>query len=354
MGEKWPPKVVTLPEFEMNVDALTKENLILKSQIAALKTKEQLNCITKKVFGCEIQFRRLPSEDSKKTLLAAIAKAMEILSLRECLITIGMSFQRFRLWKKREVKCELRDHLSCPRISPTKMLPSEIRTIGELLSNSVFNHLSVTALSILAKRTRTVMASLSTWHRVNRENGLKRSYKRIYPAKPMVGVRAALPFQIWHMDLTIIRLENGTRAFIQCVIDNYSRFVLAWQVTQEYGGIRTKELLINAISKAKELGLKIVPNVYVDAGCENINDQVDLLISSGLLTRTIAQIDVIQSNSMIEALFRRLKHFYLYFIKLTSFDDLIKAVDHYMTQSNEYIPLAVLKGATPFEAITGQ
>jgi len=56
------------------------------------------------------------------------------------------------------------------------------------------------------------------------------------------------------LDQTLIKLTDGTRCFIQAVIDNFSRYVLAWSVSQTYGGVNTKSLLIRAIDRAKEFG----------------------------------------------------------------------------------------------------
>ena len=82
------------------------------------------------------------------------------------------------------------------------------------------------------------------------------------------------------LDLTILRLQDGSRAFVQCIIDNYSRYILAWKVSTDYGGLRTKELLTAAIIKAGSLGMTNIPNVIVDSGSENLNKNVDELVSS--------------------------------------------------------------------------
>ena len=112
-----------------------------------------------------------------------------------------------------------------------------------------------------------------------------------------------------HLDLTILRLLDGSRVFIQAVIDNASRFVLAHCVSRDYGGLRSRDLLVKAIECAKHRA--IVPDVYCDSGSENLNADVDSLIEESQMTRTIAQIEVAFSNSMIEAFFRRLKHAWL-------------------------------------------
>ena len=68
---------------------------------------------------------------------------------------------------------------------------------------------------------------------------------------------------------------------------------------------------------------------------------------------TIAQIDIEQSNSMVEMLFHRMKHRYLFTILMSNLDSLVKGTDFYLTESNTCIPHSALKGATPEEIITG-
>ncbi|MEI8025122.1 MAG: hypothetical protein WCI18_02125 [Pseudomonadota bacterium] len=95
------------------------------------------------------------------------------------------------------------------------------------------------------------------------------------------------------------------------------------------------------------------PNVQVDSGCENINEKVDVLVDSGSTSMTIAQIDIEQSKSMVEMLFHRMKHRYLFTILLSSIESLVKGTDFYLTERNTCIPHSALKGATPEEIITG-
>jgi len=60
------------------------------------------------------------------------------------------------------------------------------------------------------------------------------------------------------------------------------------------------------------------------------------------------------SNSMIEMLFLRLKHHFLFTIPLTNIRALTNRVDFYLTESNICMPHSALMGATPEEAITGK
>ena len=239
----------TIPELSQTATELIQENTILKSQLSALNAKHGLVSTTIKIFGFQIQYKRLPSSEAKNEILTAIKKASDYISLQACLAAIGLTAARYHHWVKRQIACMLDDQSSCPRVSPSKLLTTEIVKIKELFTAKEFAHYSMAALSWLAKKTGEVVASPSTWSRVIRQLGLKRNRIRIYPAKPKLGIRASAPGQIWHLDLTILRLQDGSRAFVQAVIDNFSRYVLAWKVSQDYGGVRTKELLERAIAK---------------------------------------------------------------------------------------------------------
>ncbi len=349
-----PREFFTLPELKLDSAALVLEILDLKARLAAVQAKENLVVTTIKIFGFQIQYRRLSSAEAKTEIIAAINNAAQIQPLAACLAAIGLSAARFHHWLKRQVHCQLNDQPSCPRVSPMQILTSETNKIRELYTSKDYSHYSVASLCCFAKKVGSVMVSPSTWSRVVRQLGLKRDHIRIYPPKPKIGIRATRPGQIWHLDLTKLRLQDGTRAFVQAVIDNYSRYVLAWKVSKEYGGLATKELLLAAMTKAQSLGLKLIPNVYVDSGTENLNEHIDLLVSSNLIFRTIAQIDIEFSNSMIEMLFYRLKHRYLFTIPLTNFLALEKGAEFYFVESNTRIPHSALKGATPEEVMMGK
>jgi transposase InsO family protein len=74
----------------------------------------------------------------------------------------------------------------------------------------------------------------------------RRPRGRIHPAKPKVGIRAACANEIWHVDITVIRLLNGSRVYLQAIIDNFSRRILAWKVSETFDPTATAGLLIEA------------------------------------------------------------------------------------------------------------
>jgi transposase InsO family protein len=110
---------------------------------------------------------------------------------------------------------------------------------------------------------------------------------------------------MWHIDTTVMRLLDGTRAYVHAVIDNFSRRIFAWRVTDTFGAINSVAVLLEAIQGARHSAS--APVVLADAGVENVNAQVDALIDTGILRRLLAFTELKFSNSMIEAWWRSLK-----------------------------------------------
>src|SRR5262249_49003479 len=85
--------------------------------------------------------------------------------------------------------------------------------------------------------------------------------------------------EMWHIDTTVIRLLDGTRAYLHAVIDNYSRRILAWRVADTFAPVNSVSVLLEASRAAAPSDT--TPVVLADAGAENVNAQVDNLITAG-------------------------------------------------------------------------
>ena len=178
-----------------------------------------------------------------------------------------------------------------------------------------------------------------------------RPRKRVYPAKPKVGVRALAPGELLHLDVTIIKLLDGTRTYLHAVIDNYSRRILSWTLEARLGSGATCRVLSEA---AKQIvGSAGGSLVVTDAGSENVNRDVDLELDDSNFQRVLAQIDVTYSNSMIEAFWRSLKHSWLYLHGLESESELRRLIAFYVKAHNQVMPHSAFNGQTPDEIYFG-
>jgi transposase InsO family protein len=105
--------------------------------------------------------------------------------------------------------------------------------------------------------------------------------------------------------LSLRRLSDPDRPLIlpsrwlHAVIDNFSRRILAWRVSERFEIANSVAILEEAARNA--ISGDDRPTVMADGGIENFNGEVDALVGDGLLSRVPALVDVRFSNSMIES-----------------------------------------------------
>jgi len=337
-------KVVTIDIVNMDVIRLQREVLLLRRRVRKLTALLRVLLAVIKISGYSLSQARLPEGKDKKSLLQAIDRGRSILPLRSVLRVIRLSPSRYHNWNRKE-QCELDDVSSCPQVSPHQLTADEVDVIHELVTSDEYRHVPTGTLAILAQRLGMVFASMTTWYRLVRERQWRRPRGRVHPAKPKVGIRASRPNEIWHIDTTLIRLLDGSRAYLHAVIDNSSRRILAWKVAATFNPTITAELLLTA-SKHVVDGK---PKLLTDGGVENFNNAVDELVDSGLLKRVLAQTDITFSNSLIESWWRVLKHQWLFLNTLDTVKSVEKLVRFYVQEHNSRLPHSAFRGQTPDE-----
>jgi transposase InsO family protein len=149
----------------------------------------------------------------------------------------------------------------------------------------------------------------------------------------------------------VIRLLDGTRAYLYAVIDNFSRRILAWNVSQRFDPGNTVAILLKATQNMPQADDP--PTLLADGGVENFNVGVDDLIESGLLRRLLAMTEISFSNSMIESWWRALKHQWLYLNSLDSVATIERLVGFYVAEHNTRLPHSAFRGQTPEEMYFG-
>ena len=301
--------------------------------------------------GFRLNATRLPDGRDKRRILRAVDRAREYFPLRAVLRFLRVSPSRFHGWYRRQRACGLDDRSSCPRTAPSRLTRSEVLAINEMVTSVDYRHVPTGTLAVLAQRLGRVWASPSTWYRLVRQNGWRRPRLRVHPAKPQVGLRTTRADEMWHIDTTVIRLLDGTRAYLHAVIDNFSRRILAWRVAETFAPVNSVAVLVEARRAATRSDT--MPVVLADAGVENVNAEVDDLISTGVLRRVLAFTELKFSNSMIEAWWRSLKHQWLFLHSLDSVTTVRRLVAFYVDQHNRVLPHSAFHGQTPNEMYFG-
>ena len=215
----------------------------------------------------------------------------------------------------------------------------------DVVLSPAYRQLSIRALALHEQRLGEVIAHPVTWLEVIRERGWKQPRVREYSECPTVGIRASEPNEAWHVDTTIIKLLDGTKAYLHAVIDNYSRRILSWTVAEAMTPASTYAVLVDA---ARHLPT-VATSVIMDSGIENVNRTVDPLFDGEKRKRILALVDVAYSNSMIEAWWRSLRHQWLYSHQLDSVATICRLTAFYVHQHNTVMPHGAFDGQTPDE-----
>jgi len=285
-----PTVVVSLDVAGLTELELRQEVLTLRRRVQKLAALLRLALVLVRLSGFTLSGERLPDEPDKLRILRAIDQARACIPLRALLRLLSLSPSRFHAWRRRHTVCALDDQSPCPRTSPHRLTSSEIRVIEDMVTSPDYRHVPTGTLAVLAQRLGTVWASASTWYRLVQRFGWRRPRLRVHPAKPKVGLRTTRPDEMWHIDTTVIRLLDGTRAYLHAVIDNFSRRILGWRVAETFAPVNSVAVLLDASRAATPSDT--APVVMADAGVENVNAQVDELIASGVLRRVLAFTDL--------------------------------------------------------------
>jgi transposase InsO family protein len=343
--------VVTCDSLSAETTELRIEIQELHHRVSVLGAIVGLLVVMLRVSERRVDRERVPEGDGKRALLRAIERASRVVPLTAALRIARLSASRYHGWRRAEIECELDDRSSCPRSKPTRLTAAEVRAVREMVESDDHRHFSLRGLALYAQRIGSVVASPSTWSRLVREGGWRRPRWRVYPAKPKVGIRADAPNQLWHIDVTVIRLLDGTKAYLHAVIDNFSRRILAWTLEEQLGAGGTCRILLEA---GRQLGTRPVETtVMSDSGMENVNRNVDALLDAEGLRRVLAQVEVSFSNSMIEAFWRSLRHAWLYLHNLDNMATLRRLIAFYVRAHNGTMPHAAFHGQTPDEMYFG-
>ena len=125
--------------------------------------------------------------------------------------------------------------------------------------------------------------------------------------------------------MCVYRPLDYTKCFIYFIIDNFSRKILGWEISTEY----KSSIMLNNLRKVYVsciLEKEIPPTVLlVDDGIENKGFVCTAIENHEInLTRLVAQKDIRFSNSMVEAVNKRMKYDFLFRAQLLDFEQFLR------------------------------
>ena len=292
--------------------------------------------------------------ENKNTFVHSILKYRKNINLKFILRLCNISSSVFYHWKNQVLKkCPSSPFQLCRRIYSNQLTATEVNQMKEMLSGQRFRYWPVNSIAYYALRNNIVNASLATWYNYITKLGWDRprSPKKL---KYETGIRANRPHQIWHADITVVKCLNGMKYYVYLLMENFSRFILNYQVSEKVSA----EIRMQSIKQAYEQYI-MVPGedvrLIVDGGVENNNNTVDDYISSEEVSvqKLIAGKDIRFSNSMVEAQNKIIKYHYLFKHDFKDIHELRKLLDWIIPDYQYERPHHSLKGLSPYEALIG-
>jgi len=300
--------------------------------------------------GFDLNWKQISSSEVRIKILDGIEKAMTTASRDSCLKELGISLSRYKRWRRERYPCGATGTPNCPRINANQLTTKEVAAMKNLVTSKRFSHFPIRSLHFYAKREDILSCSYSTWLKYISQYKWSRPRKIRIFCKERIGIRAKRPNEIWHLDVSYFILPCKKKLYIQAIIDNFSRYVVAWQVMDSYDGSRTGELVRDAIAKSgARFKAKPKLKLIVDGGTENKGAPMGQMENAGLFEKQVARFEISFSNSMVETLFRSLKHNYLFHQEVTSLASLKRHVNYWIEEHNEKIPHTAFNGETPLE-----
>lgn len=169
----------------------------------------------------------------------------------------------------------------------------------------------------------------------------ERHNHKIYPYL-LQGVEIVRPHQVWSSDITYIPLQTGFM-YLVAIIDWYSRYILAWELSNTLDGHFCQVALQQALTQGRpeifntDQGVQFTATDFTD-----ILEQAHIQISMDGRGRAL-------DNIFIERFWRSLKYEDIYIRDYATVIDLLAGLERYFTFYNLERPHQSLDYCTPTE-----
>ncbi|MPM30265.1 hypothetical protein SDC9_76813 [bioreactor metagenome] len=304
-------------------------------------------------------YRRLllQASDRKQILLAhkneilnTIEQLVPLTGLKRALTPFDLSPQLYHYWK-RSVSCVHAPIFRCRKIFYNQLTPKEVYLIRDYLLHSDFLRWPLASVYYRMIRDRAAFMSRSTFYLYARMLGLSGLHRFRKPKKRKKGIRALRPFEILHVDVTEVRLNDVQKLYISFIIDNFSRSILGWKA----GFNKSASLTLNNLREVIErYNLKDF-TLLSDDGSENKGLVADFIAGYKYrINPVIAQIDTSFSNSVVEAVFKIFKSNYWPRDFAGQVNKALEIISEMVHDYNDIRPHGSLTGLTPIEALMNE
>lgn len=338
----------SIADYEKNL-AMMKDILSRKKLLNAAKALYYIHCSYVKLFE-KVKYKKSIIRQSGATIIKTIDQVKNAIGQARALKAFGISHQQYYAWKRIR-RCAISPANNCRKVYHNQLTTKEVDTIKDYLTKSRYGHWNITAVYFQMLRDKAAFIGRTTFFKyINRLN-----LQRVRPEKRKYdeGIRADAPKRILHMDVTIYRPLDHTKVYLYFLVDNFSRFILNWKASLTYSAELTFQNIAEAYDKYHLNQVNPFIDLICDGGSEN-KGKVDSFVNKQVsnIQKLIAKTDIIFSNSMVEAVNKRMKYDFLFTTKLLNIEQTIQYLIYAVEQYNNK-PHSALFGLTPNEVFNG-
>lgn len=339
---KTPAIVLSHSKIEKaQVVELKKENFKIKATNLVLKK------LLSEVFkGADLQ--SLLGREKKKKVVEIVEEMKDLLPITEILRLMKIAPAMYYRYRTEVIGCKFSKKF-CDSNRPNQLSKKEQERLVSLAHDKRLAHLSIRSLMYHAQREGILFCGIDSWYKYLKLNQVVREkWSRHRPKKYWEGVRASRPHELWHIDITEIKTKYGEKYYLQMVVDNYSRAILSWKISDR----KMMKISLSTLKRAFKDNSVLPEYLLSDGGGENKNKNVTNFLLGRGICQLISRSNVFFSNSMIEAVFRQLKARKNLFLKKTR-SSLHRFIASFVRLHNQITPHSSLGGARPSEMLAG-
>jgi putative transposase len=193
---------------------------------------------------------------------------------------------------------------------PNKLGPAEVELIVATLNSPRFVDASPTQAYYVLLDEGTYIASVPTFYRALRAQGLSRERRRqaSHPPRVRPELVARRPNVVWSWDITKLKgPQKGQYYNLYVVLDIFSRYVVAWCMAPAEDGEIARQLIEEAVGRHQVPPGQL--SVHADRGSPMTSNPVIKLYEFLGITRSYSRPHVSNDNPYSEAAFKTLKYF---------------------------------------------
>lgn len=345
--------------YELNDDIAELYELMKKvsedkRMINTLRSFYRINKTLKNIIGSGKDYIN-KLRDHKYQVIDAIQRSKKTIGLKRAIKLFGIGQSTYRIWAMESYfRCGHSITKLCNNSYPQQLTAKEIHKMHRLLSHPNYLHWPIISVAYHGMKKSLLKAHPNTWYKYARLMKIKRRVYHKPKVRYEVGVRANAPNEKWHADITEIKTADGKIAYIYLVVDNFSRYITSWRVSDKICGKLRLETFAETLDLAEikpSRRKKKRSGLIVDGGSENNNKLVTSYMKDYPVEKLVALRDILKSNALVESVNKTLKYKYLYPRHIHDQEHLEKILrKDVIPDYNDKRPHGSLHGLTPLEA----